>query len=133
MDIDTLTLKKELADALNQHIGLLSDVEYIDHDHQEAFIFMMRRFGFMLNGAPNVLLSDDDEELYFAMFQYYSLLTELKCAVQMHHSYAEINGRKLTELLDKFPHGYEKEMQIWWETKTGLAVGSAKQTLDLKH
>ncbi|EOH95694.1 hypothetical protein UAY_03120 [Enterococcus moraviensis ATCC BAA-383] len=42
-------LKQDLADALNAHIKLLREVEQIEIDHMDAFTFMMRSFGFMLD------------------------------------------------------------------------------------
>lgn len=131
--IETRELKRELAEALNAHIQLLKDVEMIDEEHMEAFTFMMRSFGFMLDRGPTVLIEDDNEELYFMMFQYYSLLTELKYNILLNFPYSRLQGKKLMDLLTVFPTTYEKEMKEWWEQKTGLEISETKQTIEVKE
>ena len=71
-------LKEELVYALDQHIDLLKDTATIDQGSLDGVMFMMRSFGFIFDRAPQVLLTDDPEEMNFLMFQYYSLLSELK-------------------------------------------------------
>ena len=125
-------LKKDLANALNTHIKLLREVEQIEVEHMDAFTFMMRSFGFMLDRAPNVLLEEDDEALYYMMFQYYSLLNELKYNLILNFPYARLQGRTLVEVMDVFPTTYEKELKQWWENRTGLNVEETKQTIAIK-
>ncbi|MHC5228612.1 hypothetical protein ACYSNW_10070 [Enterococcus sp. LJL99] len=126
-------LKKDLANALNTHIKLLREVEQIEVEHMDAFTFMMRSFGFMLDRAPNLMLEQDDEALYYMMFQYYSLLNELKYNLILNFPYARLQGRTLLEVVDVFPTTYEKELKQWWENKTGLEVEETKQTIAIKE
>ena len=126
-------LKSDLAIALNTHIKLLREVEQIDAEHMDAFTFMMRSFGFMLDRAPNVMLENDDESLYYMMFQYYSLLNELKYNLILNYPYARLKNRPLLELVETFPTTYEKELKQWWENKTGLDVEETKQTIVIKE
>lgn len=108
-------LKQDLADALNVHIKLLREVEQIEADHMDAFTFMMRSFGFMLDRSPKVLLGSDDEELNYMMFQYYSLLTELKYNVILNYPYAHLQGKTMSDVVAVFPTTYERELKQWWE------------------
>lgn len=126
-------LKRELAQALTTHIRLLKDVEEFETEHSDALTFMMRSFGFMLDGAPEILLEEDEEPLHYMMFQYYSLLTELKYNLILNFPYSMLNGRKVIDLVNDFPVTYEKEMKQWWETMTGLEVEETKQTITIKE
>lgn len=126
-------LKQDLADALNAHIKLLREVEQIEIDHMDAFTFMMRSFGFMLDRSPKVLVDDDDEALNYMMFQYYSLLTELKYNLILNYPYARLQGKTMSEVVAVFPTTYEREMKQWWETKTGLDIEETKQTIVIKE
>lgn len=125
------TLKKELVTALDIHIDILKDTSLIAPEHLDGIMFMMRSFGFMLDRAPKVLLEDDPEEMNFLMFQYYSLLTELKNNLRLNYPYAKIQNRSLLEIVQIFPTTYEKEMKLWWEQLTGLHVDDTKQTMDM--
>ncbi|GEQ50172.1 hypothetical protein LQF61_03220 [Tetragenococcus koreensis] len=122
-------LKKEMTLALDTHVDILKDVSAIDTEHLEAIMFMMRSFGFMLDRAPKVLYEEDSEEMNFLMFQYYSLLSELKYNLALNYSYAKIQDRSLIEIVNTFPTTYEKEMKLWWEELTGLHVDDSKQTI----
>jgi len=124
-------LKKELVTALDIHIDILKDTSLIAPEHLDGIMFMMRSFGFMLDRAPKVLLEDDPEEMNFLMFQYYSLLTELKNNLRLNYPYAKIQNRSLLEIVQIFPTTYEKEMKLWWEQLTGLHVDDTKQTMDM--
>lgn len=125
-------LKMELAQAVRSHIQLLKEVDEIMEDDMEGFTFMMRSFGFMLDRSAMVLYQEkDDEDLYYMMFQYYSLLTELKYNLMMYYSDSTLNGRTLLEIVKDFPTTYEKELRIWWEEKTGLDVEETKQTIKI--
>jgi len=126
-------LKQDLADALNAHIKLLREVEQIEVDHMDAFTFMMRSFGFMLDRSPKVLLGQDNEALNYMMFQYYSLLTELKYNLILNYPYARLQGKTMKEVVEVFPTTYECEMKQWWEEKTGLAIEETKQTILIKE
>lgn len=126
-------LKQDLADALNAHIKLLREVEQIEADHMDAFTFMMRSFGFMLDRSPNVLLGNNDEELNYMLFQYYSLLTELKYNLILNYPYARLQGKTMSEVVEVFPTTYEREMKQWWEDKTGLEIEETKQTIAIKE
>jgi hypothetical protein len=126
-------LKQDLATALNTHIELLNEVELIETEHMDAFTFMMRSFGFMLRKAPDALLSDDEETLYYMLFQYYSLLTELKYNLLLNYPYARLQDKTLVEVAETFPTTYELEMKTWWEQHTGLRVGETKQTILVKE
>ncbi|MBO0473874.1 hypothetical protein IGL98_000266 [Enterococcus sp. DIV0840] len=126
-------LKQDLADALNVHIKLLREVEQIEADHMDAFTFMMRSFGFMLDRSPKVLLGSDDEELNYMMFQYYSLLTELKYNLILNYPYAHLQGKTMSDVVAEFPTTYERELKQWWEEKTGLEVEETKQTIAIKE
>ncbi len=130
MELTREDLRKELAQAVRSHIQLLKEVEEISEENMEGFTFMMRSFGFMLDRSAMVLYHEKDEEdLYFMMFQYYSLLTELKYNLLMNYSDTTLNGRTLLEIVSAFPTTYEKELKNWWESKTGLDVEETKQTI----
>lgn len=131
--IEKQLLKEELAQALTTHIRLLKDVEEFESEHTDALSFMMRSFGFMLDGAPGTLVSEDEEALHYMMFQYYSLLTELKYNLILNFPYSQLNGRKVIDVVDQFPITYEKEMKHWWEAMTGLDVEETKQTIVIKE
>ncbi|GAA3024709.1 hypothetical protein [Tetragenococcus solitarius] len=124
-------LKKEMTLALDTHIDILKDVSTIDVNHLDGVMFMMRSFGFMLDRAPKVLYEEDSEEMNFLMFQYYSLLSELKHNLALNYPHAKIQNRTLLEIADTFPTTYEKDMKQWWEDLTGLRVTSnSKQTIE---
>lgn len=125
-------LKNELVEALTVHINLLREVELIEEEHMDAFTLMMRSFGFMLANAPTVLLKNDDEGLHYMMFQYYSLLNELKYNLVLNFPYARLQGKTMVEVVAVFPTTYERELKQWWEIKTGLAVEETKQTIAIK-
>lgn len=124
-------LKKDLLQALDIHIDILKDVAEIDHQHLDGVLFMMRSFGFMFDRAPEVLATEDAEEMNFLMFQYYSLLTELKYNLVLNFSYARLQGKKLLCIVTSFPTTYETEMKEWWEQTTGLKVEETKQTIEI--
>lgn len=129
---DQQLLKEELAQALTVHITLLREVELIEEEHMDAFTLMMRSFGFMLANAPTALLENDTEALHYVMFQYYSLLTELKYNLTLNFPYARLQGKTMLEVVAAFPTTYERELKQWWETKTGLEVEETKQTIAIK-
>jgi hypothetical protein len=131
--VEQQLLKQDLANALNTHITLLREVEQIEEDHMDAFTFMMRSFGFMLEHAPKVMLEEDEEELHYMMFQYYSLLNELKYNLLLNYPYARLHGKTLNEIVAAFPTTYEREMKQWWEDTTGLEVEETKQTIAIKE
>lgn len=131
--VESRLLKQDLADALNAHIKLLREVEQIEEAHMDAFTFMMRSFGFMLERSPKVMLGSDDEELNYMMFQYYSLLTELKYNLILNYPYAHLQGKSMSEVVAVFPTTYEREMKQWWEEMTGLDVEETKQTIAIKE
>ncbi|MGC6769315.1 hypothetical protein ACYSNR_15750 [Enterococcus sp. LJL128] len=131
--IEQHLLKRELADALTTHIRLLKDVDEIEMEHSDALAFMMRSFGFMLDGAPEILVTEDEEALYYMMFQYYSLLTELKYNLMLNFPYARLQGREIMAVVNDFPVAYEREMKEWWERMTGLEVEETKQTIAIKE
>lgn len=125
-------LKNELLKALDTHIDILKDASEINPEHLDGIMFMMRSFGFMLDRAPKVLGEEDPEEMNYLMFQYYSLLTELKYNLTLNFPYAKINHKSLQEIVAAFPTTYEKEMKQWWERLTGLEVEETKQTIEIK-
>ncbi|MGM0123020.1 hypothetical protein IGI37_000386 [Enterococcus sp. AZ194] len=124
-------LKEELLRVLDCHIDLLKDVETIEPKHLDGIVFMMHSFGFMLDRAPKVLAFEDEEDMNYMMFQYYSLLSELKYNLAMNYSYATLAGKKLSEIVEIFPKTYENELRQWWEQKTGLEVEETKQTISI--
>lgn len=126
-------LKNEMVKALDTHIDILKDASQILPEHMDGVLFMMRSFGFMLDRAPGVLAQEDAEEMNYLMFQYYSLLTELKYNITLSYPYSKINNKSLLEIVDSFPTTYEKEMKQWWESMTGLAVEETKQTIEIKE
>lgn len=126
-------LKTELLEALDTHIDILKDASYIQDGHLDGIMFMMRSLGFIFDRAPKVLAEEDPEEMNYQMFQYYSLLTELKYNLTLHFPYAQINNISLLEIVEDFPTTYEKEMKDWWETLTGLSVEETKQTIEIKE
>ncbi|MGM0231765.1 hypothetical protein [Enterococcus sp. AZ094] len=126
-----LSLKKELLDALDLHIDLLKTAPTIESSHLDGVLFMMRSLGFMLDRAPKVLLLEDQNEMNFMMFQYYSPLSELKYNLVLNFPYASIQGVPLLTLIQRFPTTYEKEMKQWWEARTGLKVEETKQTIEI--
>lgn len=125
-------LRKELFIALDRHIDILRDVDMIDKDSLDGVMFMMRSFGFIFDRAPRVLAEEDETEMNYMMFQYYSLLTELKYNLALNYPYAKLQGKGLLEIVNSFPATYEKEMKDWWEATTGLKVDETKQTIEIK-
>ena len=126
-------LQTDLWQALDLHIDILKEVDDIEREELPGFLFMMRSLGFMLDRAALVLASGDDEEMYYMMFQYYSLLKELKFNLAMNFPHAKIQGEPLIDTVNRFPDNYEKEMKAWWEEKTGLTVEETKQTIELEE
>ncbi len=124
-------LKKELVTALDIHIDLLKDTSLIEPEHLDGIMFMMRSFGFMLDRAPKVLLEEDPEEMNFLMFQYYSLLSELKHNLLLNYPNTILQNRPLIDIVQIFPTTYEKDMKLWWEQLTGLHVDDSKQTMSI--
>lgn len=124
-------LKTDLLKALDLHIDILKDVDELTKDEVPAVLFMMRSFGFMLDRAPRVLAAHDLEELQFMMFQYYSLLTELKYNLVLSYPHATLQGEPLLAIVEEFPTTYEKEMRAWWEDITGLIIEETKQTITI--
>lgn len=124
-------LQTDLLQALDLHIDILKEVDDIEPKELPGFLFMMRSLGFMLDRAALVLASKDDEEMYFMMFQYYSLLKELKFNLAMNFPYAKLQGEPLMDTVERFPGHYENEMKKWWEEKNGLVVEETKQTIEL--
>lgn len=117
-------IKQELAKALHVHILLLEDIETINLDSTDALRFIVKSLGFMLERIPESLISDDEEDLYFAAFQYYNLLTELKNNLAL--SFPHVTSVNLS----KFPHEHVELLNQWWEEKTGLKVDTpTKQTM----
>lgn len=125
-------LKRELTNVLDIHIDLLKEVTSIAPEDLDAVMLMMRSFGFMLDRAPEVLLEEDPEEMNFLMFEYYSLLKELKYNLRLNYPYAKMQGKPLIALVDLFPTTFEEEMKAWWEKMTGLTVDDSKQTIEIK-
>ena len=78
------------------------------------------------------MFDEDPEEMNFLMFQYYSLLSELKYNLLLNYPYAKIHQRTLIQITQDFPTTYEKEMKTWWEGLTGLQVDDTKQTMFIK-
>ena len=118
-------IKKELAKALHAHIILLKDIDTIDHDSEEALRFVFRSLGFMLERIPEALVSDNEEDLYFAAFQYYNLLAELKSNLALSYPHLSID-------LHNFPDSHVAILNDWWEKKTGLKVDEpTKQTMSI--
>ena len=126
-------LQTDLLQALDLHIDILKEVDDIEREELPGFLFMMRSLGFMLDRAALVLASGDDEEMYYMMFQYYSLLKELKFNLAMNFPHAKIQGEPLIDTVNRFPDNYEKEMKTWWEEKTGLTVEETKQTIEVEE
>ena len=126
-------LQTDLLQALDLHIDILKEVDDIEREELPGFLFMMRSLGFMLDRAALVLASGDDEEMYYMMFQYYSLLKELKFNLAMNFPHAKIQGEPLIDTVNRFPDNYEKEMKAWGEEKTGLTVEETKQTIELEE
>lgn len=124
-------LQTDLLQALDLHIDILKEVDDIEREELPGFLFMMRSLGFMLDRAALVLACGDDEEMYYMMFQYYSLLKELKFNLAMNFPHAKLQGDPLMDTVNRFPDNYEKEMKTWWEEKTGLTVEETKQTIEL--
>lgn len=124
-------LKQELLNVLDRHIDLLKTVPSIEIAHLDGVLFMMRSLGFMLDRAPKVLALDDLTEMHFMMFQYYSLLSELKYNLVLNFPYASLEGVPLLTIMEGFPTTYEAAMKQWWEDRTGLAVEETKQTIEI--
>lgn len=120
-------IKEELAKALHVHIMLLKEIETFDTDSSMALRFVIRSLGFMLERIPEALISDNEEDLYFAAFQYYNLLAELKNNMAL--SYPNVTVFDLS----KFPNTHVDLLNEWWEDKTGLRVDTpTKQTMTVK-
>lgn len=126
-------LKKELVLALDTHIDLLKETSFIHSDDLDAVMFMMRSFGFIFDRAPQVLLEEDSEEMNFLMFQYYSLLKELKYNIALNYPNATLQHRLLSEIVNDFPTTYEQDLRTWWESLTGLKVDPTKQTIEFSQ
>lgn len=110
-------IKKELAMALHAHIQLLQEMSGVQPNLDGGLLFTVRSFGFMLERIPEALISDDPEDLYYAAFQYYNLLTELKANLKL--TFPQLAN---TLDLSAFPHTYVEQVNQWWENKTGLSV-----------
>ena len=124
-------LKQELLIVLDRHIDILKTVTSIEIDHLDGVLFMMHSLGFMLDRAPKVLASDDLTEMHFMMFQYYSLLSELKYNLVLNFPYASLEDVPLLTIIETFPTSYETAMKQWWENRTGLVVEETKQTIEI--
>lgn len=125
MDKATM-IKKELAQALHAHIMLLKDIDTIDARSDEGLRFIFKSFGFMLERIPEALVSENEEDIYFAAFQYYNLLAELKNNLTL--SYPHLTSVDLSH----FPDAHVAILNEWWEEKTGLKVDEpTKQTMIL--
>ena len=94
---------------------------------------MMRSLGFIFDRAPQVLLEEDSEEMNFLMFQYYSLLKELKYNIALNYPNATLQHRLLSEIVNDFPTTYEQDLRTWWESLTGLKVDPTKQTIEFSQ
>lgn len=127
--VDQALLKQELSTALSQYTQLLRNVNHIADTDMPAFSFTMRSFGFIFERLPGILIDDNLEETYFGSFQYYNLLAELKQNLLMNFPYAKLDQQNFSELLKAFPTTYQKEVNEWWENKTGLQVEFTKQTI----
>lgn len=128
----TLTnqIKDELAHALHAHIVLLKHIDYVDSNSQEGVYFIIKSMGVMLERIPEALISEDEEDLYYAAFQYYNLLSELKLNLQLSYPQLSLNGFDLSY----FPDSYVTELNTWWEQKTGLPVDlPSKQTIHVPN
>ncbi len=120
-------IKEELAQALHAHIILLKDIDMVDSNSEEALRFVFRSLGFMLERIPESLISDNEEDLYFAAFQYYNLLQELKSNLTLSYPHFAIN-------LSDFPNSHVTLLNEWWEEKTGLNVDEpTKQTMSIDN
>lgn len=120
-------IKQELAEALHAHIVLLKGIETIDRGSEDGLRFVVRSLGFMLERIPEALISDNEEDLYFAAFQYYNLLAELKNNLAL--SFPHLTNIDLSE----FPDEHVGILNEWWEKKTGLKVDEpTKQTMSIK-
>lgn len=124
-------LKMELAKALAAHVDILKNVDSIEPEQIDGLAFVMRSLGFMLEKTPCLLLRDNDEEVCYAMFQYYSLLEELKHNVKMSYPHTRLHTQYLSDILAEFPTAYASNMIDWWEKKTGLVVEHTKQTIEM--
>ncbi|MGO2266096.1 hypothetical protein [Vagococcus salmoninarum] len=122
-------VKKELSVALSTYTQLLRNVDFIASEDIPAFTFTMRSFGFIFERIPHLLITDDIEEAYFGIFQYYNLLEELKNNLTMAFPYAKLQNQPLLTALKPFPKSHEDLINQWWEDKTGLKVEFTKQTI----
>ncbi|HFE9852790.1 hypothetical protein [Enterococcus faecalis] len=78
----------------------------------------------MLERIPEALISEYEEDLYFAAFQYYNLLAELKNKLAL--SFPHVSSIDLSAS----PDSHVDLLNKWWEEKTGLHVDTpTKQTL----
>lgn len=117
-------IKEELAKALHAHLILLKGIDTLNQKEESGLLFVSKSLGFMLERIPEALVSEDSETLYFAAFQYYNLLAELKSNLALSFPY-------LTSIdLSDFPSSQVEAVNVWWEAKTGLKVHEpTKQTM----
>ena len=117
-------IKEELAKALHAHLILLKGIDTLNQKEESGLLFVSKSLGFMLERIPEALVSEDSETLYFAAFQYYNLLAELKSNLAF--SFPHITSIDLSA----FPHEHVLLLNEWWEEKTGLKVDTpTKQTI----
>ena len=128
--MDTKDLQKEALSALELHFSFMRRMDEFDCDHREVILFSVKNFGYILRHLPQVLISDDDIFIRKTMFEYYSLVHELKMNIQLNYPYGKLFNEPILTLLNRYPMTYCKEMKTWFEEEYHVHVGESKQTLE---
>jgi len=127
--MDTKDLQKEAQEALELHFSFMQRMDEFDSDHQEVILFSIKNFGSILRKLPQVLISDDEYFIRSRMFEYYSLVHELKMNIQLNYPYGKLFNEPILTLLDKYPMTYHDESRKWFEEVNHVVVCETKQTL----
>jgi len=128
MTIDDL--RKEALTALELHFHFMRRMDEFDSDHQDVILFSIKNFGSILRKLPQVLLSDDEKFIRNTLFEYYSLVHELKMNIQMNYPYGKLFNKPVLAQLNRYPMTYHEELKSWFEEENHVHVCESKQTLD---
>jgi hypothetical protein len=122
-------LRNEAIEVLDLHSHFLRKMDQVDFHHPEAAGFILRSFGYIIQNMPEVLVREDIDDAKAALFEYYSLLTELKYNVKMNYPDTILFGQPVLSLINRYPTTFHEELKLWFEEKNGVTVTEGKQTL----
>jgi hypothetical protein len=122
-------LRNEAIEVLDLHSHFLRKMDQVDFKHPEAASFILKSFGNIIQNMPEVLVREDIEDAKGALFEYYSLLTELKYNIKMNFPDTVLFGRPVLESIERYPTTFHNELKCWFEEKNNVTVTEGKQTL----